>query len=95
MPFEVKNEVFVVTVCDTGQVTEIAGSERNTVAYDELPGSGAHHDTDLRLIPFEGRIYKADFYYIVHARRDGTRRFHETICVRNSGGRIFTKRSRK
>jgi hypothetical protein len=94
MPFERGNDIYVVSLCDTGEVTQAAAPEQNTVSYDELAGSGDHHEADLRLLPFNGRVYMLDYYLIIRAERDGVRRKHETVCIRNGRGRIFTKKSR-
>lgn len=93
MPFIEGSDVFAVSVVDTGEVKKILAPQNNLVSYDQLPGSGEHHDDDLRLIPFEGRIYKQDYYYIVKATRDGTGRAHETVCIRNDGRRIYNRKS--
>ena len=95
MPFVVGNDVFAISIVDTGEVERVRGPQINMVAYDQLPGSGEHHDDDLRLIPFEGRIYKQDYYYIVKAAREGNRRVHETICLRHDGRRIYRRKSPK
>ena len=95
MTFSVGDDVYVVSVADTGAVTETAESPMNTVQYDEVSGFGDHHDKDLRSLPFRGRIYFAGFYYIISAAKENGRRGHETICIGNGRGRIFVKKSRK
>src|SRR5208283_3717737 len=92
MPFAIGDGVYVVSLTDTGEVSDTTQTPINKVKYDELPGTGEHHDDDLRHIPFKGRIYCSNYYYVVKAEIVNGKRIHETKCLRNGGGRIFRKR---
>ena len=96
MTFALNADVYTLSLCDTGEVTNISKEPIIEVKYDELPGSGDHHHDDLHLLPIKKkRILWEGYYLIVSASKKNGKRFHETQCHRPSGGRIFVKKSPK
>lgn len=94
MPFKIGDPVFAVSVADTGSVTDIPKPQENLIDYDQLAGTGRHHDDDLRAIPFNGRVYKTGFYYIINADLVDGQRVHRTVCCRNDGRKLWGKKQR-
>jgi len=94
MPFNVNDDIYAVSVQDTGVVESVERTPINKIKYDELPGLGDHHDDDIRNIPFADKLCSDDFYFIISAWKENGIRYHKTRCNRNDGRRLFIKKSK-
>ena len=89
MPLNIKEDVYIVSYNDTGEVKEHKNESIYLVIRDGDNSENDHHEQDLKKLPFKERIYFRSFYYKVDAKRTPNGRFNETIAYRIGGGRIL------
>ncbi len=89
MPLNVKEDVYIVSCDDTGEVKNMKDDAIYLVLRDGDNTENDHHEEDLKKLPFRSRIYHQSFYYVVTASRTSQGRNKTTIAYRNGGGRIL------
>ena len=88
MPFNEGDDVYTLTARSTGEVKKAADRPVYDVSYDVIPGTGQHHEDDLRNLPFKGRTYFESFFIIVDAKKERTGRKLDIKYRRNDGRRL-------
>lgn len=87
MSFRVGSEVYVMSRLETGEVIQVR-SPIYDVSRDIDGSTGEHHETDLRNLPFRGRIHKNGFYIVVEAISAGGQRSSRHRMYSSTGSRI-------
>lgn len=87
MSFGLGDDVYVVSRLDTGEVVRVQ-SPLYDVNRDSDGSTGAHHENDLKILPYRGRIHRAGFYIVVEAISAGGQRNAEHRMYTSTGSRI-------
>ena len=87
MSFRVGAEVYVMSRLATGEVI-LVKSPIYDVNRDTDGSVGEHHETDLRNLPFRGRIHKVGYYIVVEAISSDGQRSSRHRMYTSTGSRI-------
>jgi hypothetical protein len=87
MPFRQGQDVFIISLIDTGEIAEVRYPMYD-VNRDTTNSIGEHHEADLKALPYRGRIRKEGFYFVIEALAGGGQRNGKYRVYTNTGSRI-------